>query len=149
MNAPIQGRFSARFFPYPVLAWRWLIPLALLATVAVRAATLDASVGGLTNYVLELDGNESYIELPPNAFNHLEDATIEGWVKWQKLGEMSRILNYGEGLHDLSVCTFDPHSLTFVISEPKNNALRFITVPGLAIAGTWFHFAAVSGRDGM
>ena len=36
------------------------------------------------NRVLELDGNGSYVELPPNIFKDLEEATVEGWEKWKE-----------------------------------------------------------------
>ena len=35
------------------------------------------------NRVLELDGNGSYVELPPNIFKDLEEATVNGWEKWE------------------------------------------------------------------
>ncbi len=34
------------------------------------------------NRVLDLDGNGSYVELPPNIFNDLDEATVEAWVRW-------------------------------------------------------------------
>ena len=33
------------------------------------------------NRVLELDGQESYVHLPGHIFDHLEEATVEAWVK--------------------------------------------------------------------
>lgn len=49
---------------------RYLIPLTLIAALA---APLQAA-----NYVLQLDGDGDYVELPSDIFNHLEQATVEG-----------------------------------------------------------------------
>ena len=38
------------------------------------------------NYVLSLGGTNGFLELPGGAFNDLEEATIEGWVKSLTLG---------------------------------------------------------------
>ena len=37
------------------------------------------------NRVLDLDGKDSYVELPANLFTN-EVITVEGWVKWRELG---------------------------------------------------------------
>jgi hypothetical protein len=37
------------------------------------------------NLVLSLNGdgtNSGYVNLPPEIFNDLDEATVEGWVKW-------------------------------------------------------------------
>src|SRR5690348_12354676 len=33
-------------------------------------------------HALDLDGNGTYIELPPHIFDDLSNATVEAWVKW-------------------------------------------------------------------
>jgi hypothetical protein len=33
--------------------------------------------------VLQLDGKDSYVKLPPGLCNDLEEGTIEGWFNWQ------------------------------------------------------------------
>src|SRR6058998_1311768 len=59
-----------------------------------RALVLD----GTNSYVLDLDGNTSYVELPPNIFNDVAEATVEGWVKWRSFptDRWSRFFSYGE-----------------------------------------------------
>src|SRR5215471_15408365 len=54
-----------------------------------------------TNYVLELDGTGGYVELPPNIFNDLEEATVEAWVRWDEFsgGGYKRAFSYGGPLH--------------------------------------------------
>ena len=48
-----------------------------------------------TNLVLELDGKNSYVQLPSNIFNELDEATVEGWVKWDRLGMWMRFFDFG------------------------------------------------------
>src|SRR5262245_5704822 len=57
------------------------------------------------NRVLELDGKGSYVELPPNMFKDLEDATVEGWVKWARFGGLTKPFNFGRQRGSLSVET--------------------------------------------
>ena len=47
------------------------------------------------NRVLELDGKGSYVELPSNIFTNLDEATIEGWVKWESFGGVERFFEFG------------------------------------------------------
>src|SRR5215475_13959826 len=58
-----------------------------------------------TNYVLELDGTGGYVELPPNIFNDLEEATVEAWVRWDDFGinEGKLFFNYGGAFQDMSL----------------------------------------------
>jgi len=45
-----------------------------------------------TESILELDGANSWVELPPDVFNGLEEATVESWVKWGDFRGWSRSL---------------------------------------------------------
>ena len=47
-----------------------------------------------TNRVLNLDGS-SYAELPPNIFKPLTEATIEGWIKWNRLLPTAALADFG------------------------------------------------------
>ena len=61
----------------------------------VQSATLHAQPAATPNHVLELDGTNSCVELPPNIFNDLTEATVEGWVKWSRLGNSMRFFDFG------------------------------------------------------
>src|SRR5262245_10555488 len=102
------------------------------------------------NRVLELDGNGSYVELPPNIFNDLTDATVEGWVKWESIRpEWNRVFNYGAALHDISVAVWNrTRQLYFFIGDDQKGLQRLIA-DDLVHAGEWCHIAAVSGKGGM
>ena len=45
-----------------------------------------------TNYVLDLDGDGDYVELPENLLDGLDEYTIEGWVKWRDTSIFNRFL---------------------------------------------------------
>src|SRR5207247_2635313 len=47
-----------------------------------------------TNRVLQLDG-KSYLELPPNIFKELTEATIEAWIKWDRLVPGADLFDFG------------------------------------------------------
>ena len=60
--------------------------LLLLTSLSPRAHAQPAP----PNRVLELDGHGSYVELPPNIFKDLEEATVNGWEKWE--GDVRSVL---------------------------------------------------------
>src|SRR6266404_1509605 len=103
-----------------------------------------------TNFVLQLDGYNSYIELPPNIFNDLDEATIEAWVKWDRLsrGGWNRVFNYGSAGHDLTIGTTGSNSVWFVVVD-STKGLQEVIVPGAVRIHEWIHVAAVSGKSGM
>jgi len=122
--------------------------LCLLAALFAQTTLLRAQTQA-TNHVLELDGAGGYLELPPNIFNDLDEATIEAWVRWDDLsGAEKRVFNYGDALKDLSIMTgyyADNTALTFVVAPD----LHYIKAEGLLRPRQWYHVAAVSGRRGM
>src|SRR6185369_15952919 len=97
--------------------------------------------------VLELDGTNSFVELPPNIFIDLDEATVEAWVRWDKPTYM-RFFVSGELDHDLGVGGRGDGELHFFIRD-KAGGNYSITVPGLALVDAWSHVAAVSGKGGM
>ena len=107
-----------------------------------------------TNHVLELDGNNSFVELPPNIFSNLTEATVEGWVKWDSFGpadamffcfgqEGRSVMFVGnhEGMEKLKFVMYDAHGARF--GALQENA------PAVLRPGKWTHLAAVSGAHGM
>src|SRR5262245_52778723 len=100
-------------------------PCALLVLWLVAALT-----GTAQTRVLELDGTNSYVELPPDIFNRLDQATVEMWIKWDRLASpgWNRPFNYGGALRDFSIATLDADSLWFVIGDPQRG-LQAVTAP--------------------
>ena len=87
-----------------------------IAAIVLPTAGLGLSLHAqpaTTNRVLELDGTGSYVELPPNSFNNLSQATIEAWMRWDDLsGEAKRAFNYGDARRDMSISSLDGGSAT-------------------------------------
>src|ERR1035438_5007773 len=105
-----------------------------------------------TNRVLELDGTGGYVELPPNIFNDLDEATVEAWVRWDDFsGGMKRVFNYGDALRDMSILSMWGATLGFVVAGPTGTPadLHWIQVGGLLRPQQWCHVAGVSGKGGM
>src|SRR5205823_5610979 len=83
------------------------------------------------NRVLELDGNGSYVELPSDIFNDLEEATVEGWVKWDDFGPFSRFFDFGEEWRSMNVTHVETTpTLGFHIMSAPNSQER-IEVAGI------------------
>src|SRR6185369_491835 len=119
--------------------------------LAIWTSLLAVAVGASAqNRALELDGTNSFVELPPNIFNDLTEATVEMWVKWERLDGpgWKRAFSYGAAERDMSIATLNADSLWFVIVDPQSG-LRSVTVPSLLRPGEWCHVAATSGNGGM
>ena len=102
-----------------------------------------------------MDGKSGYIELPPNIFNDLSEATVEAWVKFRTFpsNQWARFFSYGEQFHDTGIQAASDGSLYFFISEGQGQVLNpgrpFRGVLGAIRTNDWYQVAAVSGRDGM
>ncbi len=107
-----------------------------------------------TNRVLELDGTGGYVELPPNIFNDLDEATVEAWVRWDDFsGTSKRVFNYGDALRDMSLYSgYDQTTLRFVVGGPTATSpsdLHYVYAEGFLRPQQWVHVAGVSGKGGM
>ncbi|MBI3414119.1 MAG: response regulator [Verrucomicrobia bacterium] len=116
-----------------------LVAIACLGFVSARAQ----------NRVLELDGKDSYVELPPNIFNGLDEATVEGWMKWQSLEYYSRFFDLGTNWQTMAVTiSGSTTQLDFELWAPANFQ-HIVRAPSMVRPGEWCHIAAVSGKGGM
>ncbi len=137
----------------PILIAGWLCAAnALAQNQAVPQPSTLNSQPSSPNRVLELDGNDSYVELPPNIFTNLTEATVEGWVKWESLSdygphEDSHFFEFGK-MPSLGLVTVKAPtglSFSFSASDSEKNA----EVNGVPRINQWHHIAAVSGPGGM
>ena len=120
------------------------------------SVTVDATLDQMmrtpmnTDMVLQLGGKNGFVELPPNIFNHLDEATFEAWVRWDRVGGpgWNRVFNYGSAGNDLSIGMAGSDGLWFVVVDAKQGLLG-LTVPGVVKLHEWIHIAAVSGTGGM
>lgn len=115
---------------------------------------LASSPATAQNRVLELDGNGSYVELPPNIFRNLTQATVEVWAKWDSFRAYSRIFDFGAFWQSMSIFNQDKTSDLRFNLYPKfardSRAVAYqIRVNHLLQTNEWIHLAAVSGPHGM
>jgi hypothetical protein len=104
--------------------------------------------------VLELDGNASYVELPPNIFTNLTEATVEVWARWDSLRNYSRVFDFGAAYQAMNLFnharTPDLRFNLYPRNAQKDSSLLYhIRVNNLLKPGEWIHLAAVSGPGGM
>ena len=99
--------------------------------------------------VLQLDGAGDYVRLPSDVFNHLEEATVEAWVKWQRLSRHTQPFGFGKTWQVMGVNNgMRTRDLSFFIYLQAQK-LYVITVPDVLYVDQWYHIAAVSGKVGM
>src|SRR5690349_14428305 len=81
----------------------------ILAATLVAAAliTLPGNAVGAENLALQLDGNASYVELPPNICSDLPQATVEVWASWSELRRYSRVFEFGRAWQSISLFEHD------------------------------------------
>jgi hypothetical protein len=102
----------------------------------------------LTNGVLALDGNNSTATLPPNVFDDLSAATVEGWVKFGDTGVM-RWFSYGPPNGEMGVgIANEGRFLTCFLHDERGSIFEIRTEEGAEV-GAWTHMAFVSGPGGM
>ncbi|HEU0040454.1 MAG TPA: LamG-like jellyroll fold domain-containing protein [Verrucomicrobiae bacterium] len=120
----------------------------------VLGVLLACDVAPAQNKVLELDGFGSYVELPPNIFTNLTEATVEVWARWDSFRAYSRIFEFGAAWQSMNLFNHDrTPDLRFNL-YPQNakldrSLMHHIRVNGLLTANEWIHLAAVSGPGGM
>ncbi len=100
--------------------------------------------------MLQLDGKDDYVQLPPDIFKHLSQATVEAWVKWERFGYFSQPLGFGNGekwqVMAINNSLYNPDLQYYIYDDMR---LNLIKVPKVLKTGQWCHIAAVSGRGGM
>jgi signal transduction histidine kinase/ligand-binding sensor domain-containing protein/DNA-binding NarL/FixJ family response regulator len=130
---------------------RFVAAVCILAVLLANVKFLEAQPVMPVNRVLELDGNGSYVELPANMFNDLEEATVEAWVKWGSFRSMSRLFDFGEAHQDMDIQNHgkDPSLCFEIFHTPERSQQASVEVPNALRTNQWVHVAAVSGKGGM
>src|SRR6266576_3508244 len=110
---------------------------------ALPDSALRTPHSALIRRVLQLDGTNSYVELPPNIFDSLTQATVEGWVKWDRLRSTDRFFDFGDRNREMYVRP-DGEQLNYMACAADGVRNR-IEVAGILHPNEWCHIAAVSG----
>ena len=118
----------------------------LLLLVLYLAGPLAAQ-----NRVLELDGQQSYVQLPGHIFDDLEEATVEAWVKWEEWGHLSQWFAFGvdDQWRAMGGNHFDTTSTLQFFIYTGREELHVLRLSADLPLGQWCHMAMVSGRGGM
>ena len=98
------------------------------------------------NRVLELDGSNSFVELPDDAFTNLTTATIEGWVRWDAFGSSSRFFDFTVGSQTFDVQNRE-RSSDLWLERDRVDGSDFVQLPDVLSIGRWTHVAAVVGPE--
>ena len=117
--------------------------------VAARKPATPAPAAS-PNRVLHLAEERAHVSLSTKVFGSLEEATVEGWVKWDQFMRRGRFFDFGKEEQAMCVesgAVNNPGLLFRVMAGPNNYADAF--APGALKTNQWFHVAAVSGRQGM
>lgn len=104
------------------------------------------------NQVLELDGTNSYVQLPDDIFHTFTEGTVEAWVYPNHWNSYQRFFNFGEYQHDMGVGRpwNQTQGFQYFISQISAGGLQSETVVRSSVpAREWLHLAAVSGPGGM
>ena len=103
------------------------------------------------NRVLDLDGQESFVQLPGHIFDGLEEATVEAWVKWDEWDYFSQWFAFGTDgeWRAMGGNHFDRESMLqfFIYTSPED--LYVLRLGADLPLGQWCHMAMVSGAGGM
>lgn len=105
-----------------------------------------AQVRGQENFVLDLDGDGDYVELPNDLMSGLSEYTIEGWVKWRDTTNPNRFFNFGQFGKRVAVYAFGDRVYYSNTSEytKKRDFVTNLAAPNSISTNTWHHIAVTS-----
>src|SRR5262245_23101130 len=112
-----RGKHRGFGFRSPLSLRHFVFGLLLLCS---PHSFLRAQSTTLINQVLVLDGEGSYVELPSGIFNHLTNATVEGWIYFERLDPYARFFDFGRKARSISVRVVAPSGLGVGVHESQN-----------------------------
>src|SRR4029079_5702094 len=74
--------------------------------------------------------------------------TVEGWVKWERFGSMSRFFDLTLAGYSLNTMNRVTNSTLFA-ETLRGDDHSVVQVPGILSLGRWTHVATVAGKDGL
>jgi hypothetical protein len=130
---------------------RLAICLAAIFVLGALPLTLPAQPAVATQRVLELDGNNSYVQLPDDIFHEFTEGTVEAWIYPNHWDSYQRFFNFGGYQYDMGMGRlYSGQALQFFVSDisaggEETNLRAEAQLP----AREWLHLTAVSGPGGM
>jgi hypothetical protein len=113
--------------------------------------SLTSGTGVRTRRVLDLNGRDACVELPPKLFTN-DVVTVEGWFKWRTFGDSSRIFEFYDSRLQFGIQNRYVTG-TLHYERPERSAGGAIThyahvqAPGLLVPNEWCHVAVVAGTN--
>jgi hypothetical protein len=131
-----------------------VVALIVLQALLALALITSTSIARAENQVLRLDGKGSYVELPPNIFKDLTQATVEAWVKWDRFNSFSRVFEFGAPWQSLSLFNQQTNSdlrlNLYPVNSKSNTTMMYVArATNVLRTNEWFHVAAVTGTRNM
>ena len=124
-------------------------PLFGILTALFLGVGIDAAPG---NQVLELLGQDAFVELPSNLFRNLPRATLELWVRVDPRdvgdGVDRAFLDFGREEEDLFLGRSNS-GMAFKYLIWAKGRRNGVEIGNATPDGRWVHVAAVSGEGGM
>jgi signal transduction histidine kinase/CheY-like chemotaxis protein/ligand-binding sensor domain-containing protein len=138
------------------------VPAEISSAVEPSVPPGGGTTAATTNRVLSFDGN-GYLALPTNLFKPFTEATVEGWIKWDKLEGAADFFDFGTKGFETWITTGayksdgsgpagnPPSDLQagFRVRAQNTNEGGAILVPDILRERQWFHLALVTGPGGM
>ena len=100
--------------------------------------------------VLDLDGTDGRVQLPPDLLNGVTEATIEGWVRWRQFEGSPRLFSFGEGENRLHLAASqNTNRIELAVDETLDPWRgQRMEAPNAMLANEWVHIACVFAADG-
>jgi len=104
-----------------------------------------------TNRVLQLDGTNSFVELPTNLLQGAREVTFEAWLRWDEIGNHATAFAIGDRSRILILCIGnDGYGEAFgILSDGVPIYPSFAVVQVAPPLHTWRHVAAVASTNGV
>jgi hypothetical protein len=100
--------------------------------------------------VLQLDGKNSYVELPTNLLAGAQELTYEAWLKWDRFGNHPTAFDVGDRSRSLLLALGEHNDAGFGLqSEGNAIAPSFVWGTVALELQRWRHVAAVASTNGM
>ena len=138
------------------ISWRIARQL-LLRCLAVLFCPVTSWLAAQTqtpNRVLDLDGTDAWVRLPPEGFAGFDQATVEAWVKWRSVTSLAaRVFDLGGGRREMYVGSgtggSGPYAgvMKFLIVDTTGVRRREEVAGGFRV-NEWTHVAVVTGPGG-
>jgi TPR repeat protein len=98
--------------------------------------------------ILDLDGVNSFVELPPGIFADLNEATIECWVKWDGFQNGSRAFDIVVGKRLVNVMNRGSSPNLWAEMFVNGNRVH-VEADGVLRLNRWTHVAVTTGNRGI